>query len=120
MAKLSKRAGLIRALHDKGLTYEEIGELFGITRQAAHQAASAGDGFHESSVTKVKYEGLRRWMQDNRVSFSELERRCGSSKLHKTLTGDCEPRKKTIDNILQVTGLTYEECFKEDQTHDQN
>jgi predicted transcriptional regulator len=113
MTNLSKRAIMIRKMRDKGLTYESIGEILGISRQAVHQAANAGNGFRISTVDKVKYIGLRKWMTDNGVSVAELERRCGTSRLHHSLIRDVEPRKKTIDAILRVTGLTYEECFKE-------
>ena len=114
MAYLSKRAIMIRKMRDAGLTYESIGEILGVSRQAVHQAAHAGNGFRESTVNKVRYIGLRKWMMDNGVSISELERRCGSRRLSYSLTRDCEPKKKTIDAILRVTGLTYEECFREE------
>lgn len=110
---MSKRGELIRAMHEKGLTYEEIGEIFGISKQAAHQAQVDHDGFREYMVLKVKYVGLRNWMLENRVNLSELATRCGTAKLNDSLIGKHEPRKKTIDAILRVTGLTYEECFKE-------
>lgn len=114
---MSKRSELIRKLHAEGLTYERIGEIFGISKQAVHQAATSKpkDYFHEMTISqKVKYIGLRKWMLKNRVSMSKLEQLCGMSKLHKSLSGECEPRKRTIDSILSVTGLTYEECFAED------
>lgn len=112
-----KRADIIRKLHDeKGMTYEEIGRLYGMSKQAAHQAAhpSEGDHFHESAILKIRYVGLREWMLENRVSITMLEQRCGRTKLHHSLSGNCEPRKGTIDRILSVTGLTYEKCFKEE------
>lgn len=112
---MTKRSEIIRKLHAEGLTYEKIGEIFGISKQAVHETSkSYGDHFHEHSVQKVKYVGLRQWMLKNRVSISKLEKLCGISKVHKSLVGDCNPGKRTIDAILSVTGLTYEECFKED------
>lgn len=114
MATFGKRAQLIRRLHEKGMTYEEIGDLFGITKQAAQQAASAGDGMHVTTIQGIKYVGLRNWMLKNRVGIRELSRRCGVASLSKTLTGNVSPRKNTIDAVLSVTGLTYEECFREE------
>lgn len=110
---MAKRGELVRAMHDKGLTYEEIGEILGVSRQAAHRARVDHDGFREYMVLKVKYEGLRDWMLKNRVNLGELAARCNSAHFNDTLIGKHEPRKKTIDAILRVTGLTYEECFKE-------
>ena len=113
MAK-SKRGELIRAMHEKGFTYEEIGNLLGVSKQCAWEAATKSkNGFHESVIRKVKYEGLRNWLLDNRVNLSELERRCGGCKLRCVLYSGHDPSKKNIDAILRVTGLTYEECFKE-------
>ena len=118
MAYLSKRSVMIRRLHEEGLTYETIASILGISKQAVHQAANPpgdkNDGFRESTIPKIKYVGLRNWMRTNRINLAEVERLCGVTKLYATVIGKCEPRKKTIDAILRVTGLTYEECFKED------
>ena len=106
----------MRKLHEDGMTYEKIGEMFGLSKQTVHQRLTRepGDYFHEGSVRKVKYIGLRDWMLNNRITMSKFEQLCGMTKMAKTLHGVCEPRKTTIDAILSVTGLTYEECFKED------
>ena len=53
------------------------------------------DKFQPAAVKRVKYAGLRQWML-------------------RSLTGPYEPSKRNIDAILKVTGLTYEECFKEE------
>lgn len=113
MTKLSKRAQLIRSMHNKGLTYEEIGDIFGISKQAAYQAANAGDGVRDDVIAKIKFTGLRDWMLKHRVGLAELERRCGC-RLRSPLIMNGNPKKNTIDIILAVTGLTYEECFKEE------
>lgn len=112
-----KRDELIKKLRSEGMTYEKIGELLGVSRQAVHQIANktSKDYLHEKTISqKVKYVGLRKWMLKNRVSMTKLGQLCGMTKINKSLTGDFEPRKNTIDAILRVTGLTYEECFKED------
>ena len=116
MAK-TERAELIRKLHERGLTYDEIGELFAVSRQAVWESAAKdfGDGFRPSVVKKIKYVGLRNWMMENRVTLAELERRCGGRKIRSLTKSDFDPSKKNIDAILAVTGLTYEECFKEDE-----
>ena len=112
---MSERGKLIRRLHDKGLTYQEIGEIFGLSKQRVHEIAStnSGDSFHEEAVRKIKYVGLRNWMLANRVKVTELEKGCGG-RMHNSLSGKYEPSKKNIDAILAFTGLTYEECFREE------
>lgn len=114
MAKTRTRAEVIQEMRKKGMTYEEIGEVFGISKQAVYQAAHPGDGFHAGAVMKVSYTGLRKWMLDNRVTFTMLGELCGRPRLYGSIVGKTEPRKDTIDAILKVTGLTYEECFKEE------
>ena len=113
---MSKRCEIMRKLHDNGMTYEQIGEQFGVSKQAVHQLLNRapGDYFQEGAIKRVKYVGLRQWMLENRVSITKLESLCGISRKHRVLIGQAQPSKTTIDKILAVTGLTYEECFKED------
>ena len=112
---MSAKSVIVSRLREEGLTYEQIGRVLGVSKQAAHQSLVPRDGFRLSTVRKVKYVGLRNWMIENRKNISRLEKEIGKERcLSNCLTGKFEPRKKTIDAILRVTGLTYEECFKED------
>ena len=114
---MTKRSEVIVKLHEMGLTYEQIGDMFGVSKQAIHHASVERDGFRPSTIGRIKYVGLRNWMFANRCKLSDLEKMVGGSRrLSSCLTGKHEPGKKTIDAILRVTGLTYEECFKEDET----
>ena len=113
-----RRSDEIHMMHDNGMTYYEIGQQFGISKQAVHQLATRrgpGDGLHEGAIRKVKYIGLRNWLLTNRVPIRDLEKMCGASSFHASLIGKCHPTKRTIDAILAATGLTYEECFKEEE-----
>lgn len=116
---MARRADMVRAMREKGLTYEEIGQILGISKQAVWESINVTRGFnngiHRNVILKIKYIGLRNWMLDNLVCISELEKRCGRTKLYASLIKEYEPSKKTIDAILRVTGLTYEECFKEEE-----
>ena len=116
MDKRPNRAEMIQKMHDKGMSYDDIGQVFGISRQAVWQAAhpGPGDNFHANAVMKVPYIGLRNWMLENRVTFTALSEMCGKNSIHGSLIGKGDPRKSTIDMILKVTGLTYEECFREE------
>ena len=115
MSEVSGRTKLIRRLHEKGMTYDEIGELLGITKQRAHQLdTQVYDGFRISTNRRIKYVGLRNWLYERRMNVNVLEKMCGFSRLSSTLCGDSEPRKSTIDAILKATGMTYEECFGEE------
>lgn len=63
----------------------------------------------------MKYPVIEKYMLDHNLSLREFARRCGipSSTMCRLLNGETEPVKSTIDKILTVTGLSYEECFKE-------
>jgi hypothetical protein len=102
-----------KALREGGLSYREIGDRLGVTRQRAAQLVkwTPSNGLHVGAMRKIPYKGLREWMLTNGVSISELGRRCECC-VERALKGDgCQ--KYTIDAILRVTGLTYEACFAE-------
>lgn len=114
---MATRADIMRKLHDEdGMSYERIGQLYGISRQRVHQILTAPpkDHFHPMAVQKVRYVGLREWMLENRITLSKLDELCGTSRLASSVNLGCNFRKSTIDAILKVTGLTYEECFREE------
>ena len=65
----------------------------------------------------IKYPSIKKYMTDHNLSLQEFVRRCDvpSSTRCRLLKGDTEPSKSTIDKILTVTGLSYEECFREEK-----
>lgn len=114
---MSKRYHEYKALRDQGMTYKEIAEIYGVSTQAVQASVTkCRDGFHKKATENVCYPGLRRWMIANRVGKSTLAELCGIERttMYLNLTRKDSINKKTIDVILRVTGLTYEECFKED------
>lgn len=70
--------------------------------------------FEPEPIQKVKYVGLRNYLLEHRISLTKLAQISGKSNLHTSLVGRYEPSKSVIDAILNVTGLTYEECFREE------
>ena len=111
------RRRAILVMRDNGMTYDEIGEVLGISRQRAHQIAAGrrkgvGDHFHKGAVEKIPYIGLREWLLENRVTITELTRLCGVRALK--LTGKHSLRKRTVERLLEITGLSFEECFRRD------
>lgn len=110
-----------KALRDQGLTYREIGKRLGISYQAAYSGLymeSEGDYFHELTEKTCVFTKLREWMNENRVGVTELSRRIGDTetkktflRLRRTLRGEARMLKDDIDEILRVTGKSYEEMF---------
>lgn len=113
-----------KRLRDQGMTYREIGKVLGISYQAVYQTLEnemTGDWFRTVTPKRCIYPKLRAWMNDNRVSVIELIRRIGGNpsetrynRVARSLNGNARMTKETIDEILAVTGMTYEEAFGED------
>ena len=112
-----------RALREKGLTYKEIAKELGISRQAVAQVLSKEQKsyFRPWTADRCPYVGLRNWLNENQIVMAELLRRLGfapESALHYRyrdyLSGRTELRKHTIDKLLEITGLTYEEAFRQE------
>ena len=119
-----KKADIYRMEREKGLTYRQIAEKYGVTHQAVSQACGRGDPRYHRFITEKNciYKNLRKWMNENAVSFAELLRRLGlesasgnMARLHTQLRGKVELRKSTIDKLIAVTGMRYEVLFKEDE-----
>lgn len=67
----------------------------------------------EYAASECIYPAIRAWMQNNGCNFSALADMMGvcSQTISRTLRGTRGTSKYTIDQILRVTGLTYEEAF---------
>ena len=103
-----------------GMTCREIAEKHGVSVQAVYQATSKykETQFKEVTPEQCIYPNVRDWMNKNKVSRNELIRRMGmatlpgtSNALGRHLKGTKYPLKQTIDKLLKVTGLTYEQFF---------
>lgn len=67
----------------------------------------------EYAASECIYPAIRVWMQNNGCNFSALADMSGvcNNTISRTLRGRKGTSKYTIDQILRVTGLTYEEAF---------
>lgn len=108
-------------MKNDGKTYQEIADAFGISKQRVHQLLGTGDARYFRYVKKTTciYKGIRKYMNDNKVSVAELVRRVYGyyhPKLFSTmvskLRGSSDIQKRYIDKILEATGLTYEVAFE--------
>ncbi len=97
-------------LREQGMTYAEIAEKYGISRQAIHQYMKKYSVLNRNiKPATVVFSGLRQWMYENDVSVSDLEhitRKC----LRKALrSGKVSEKNKSA--ILAATGLSYNQAF---------
>ena len=118
--KKARRCDLYVADRNAGMKYTDIAEKYGVSYQCVAQACARRGVGHFKPYTKVDciYPNLRKWLNDNKVSRYEFIRRLGecqhtanSARLSDHFRGRCYPRKETIDKMLEVTGLTYEQFF---------
>lgn len=122
---MNRKAEMIK-MRESGATYKDIGEAFGISRQAVFQHIGGmvrGGYFKTLSANDCIYPNLRKWMNDNHMSRSKLCRAMFGNTLPSNqhhisnfLRGkNSGATKHTIDKYLTVTGLTYEELFETDK-----
>lgn len=65
----------------------------------------------------IIFPSIRKYLNENRMSISRFAVLCNISgqTMNRAITGQTDMLKRTIDQILRVTGMTYEEAFKEDE-----
>ena len=129
MARLSSqpnynRAAIVQQMIDmknSGKTYQDIADEFGVSRQRVFQMIGSGDPkfFRYISTKGCIYKGVRKYMNDNKISMAELVRKLYGNyvprnfySVRNKLSGVTDITKKHIDKILEITGLTYEEAFE--------
>lgn len=113
-----ERIETMKELYNQGVSVEKIAENYGISRQRVYQLIET----KRSYITTVNekqciYPSLRNWLNFSRINICGLTRMIyGDAQEHKITVvasalrgGNCT--KKTIDKILKVSGLTYEEAF---------
>lgn len=104
----------------QGMTLQQIADEIGVSRQRAAQLTGAVRPMREWNKTYSVYQGIDNWMKYNRVTYVMLGDMLGyapgassSGNLARRLMGEVMLSKDIIDDILEVTGMTYEEAFKE-------
>ena len=108
----------------KGKTYQKIAEENGVTKQAIHSVLKANGyisfPFREVTEKGCIYPNLREWMNSSGVGILEFTflvglrvHRQSITKMRGILRGQQYPNKKFIDQMIRVTGLSYEKLFQE-------
>lgn len=107
---------------ESGMKYVDIARKHGVSYQRVAFALSKYNPKRFSYVREDAciYPELRKWMNDNKVSRSELVRRMNYEvaagnieKLSDIMKGKINPKKDWIDALIAVTGMEYERLFAE-------
>ena len=101
-----------------GCTFREIGEKYGVSKQFVSQYLFAV--VRESRSKIERYPGrsaLAKYMDEHELTVKRLAEMAETSRenLMGFMTGRVNSTK-TINKLIKVTGLTYEELMKEELT----
>ena len=119
------RAKLYVEAREAGMSYKDIAAKYGVSYQCVGDACRKyGVTFRRHSESEVPFPYLRKWLNDNKVTRSDFARMMGLQPHNKTcdritawISGKHDPSKKSIDRMLAVTGLTYEQFFAREENH---
>jgi len=97
-----------------GCKYQEVANKFGVSRQYIQQIYPQMEKrfVHEDFI----YPNIAKWFGENKMTVREFAGivNTNPSTVFSWFRGVHEPRKFFIDCILTVTGMTYEEAFREE------
>lgn len=102
----------IREHEEKGMSYTKIAEKHGVSRQCVHQACTF-EPKHKVKPQACIFVNLRNWMNQmgiSKVQLAEMSIACYSS-LDRYLTGESDIPKRVVDDLINLTGIPYEELF---------
>ena len=106
------------------MTYREIADVFGVSRQRIQQVLKKGIVYkrkYAADIEKIPYEGIYKFMVENpRVTFSALAvilfGYSGNARVNMARRFVCGDNskigKRSYDRLIAATGMTYEQLFK--------
>ena len=102
-------------------TLQEIADKHGITRQRVYQilvncrAEKREKQSFKPTIDKIKFTGLKKYLLANKISLRDLYDKIkvdySLNYFYSKLVGTAPLDMDTINKILEVTNLTYENCF---------
>ena len=67
-------------------------------------------------TTPCKYPNIQRWLSEHKMSYRAFAEKVGTTDctICKMLNGSSETRLYIVKGVLEVTGMTFEEAFQEE------
>lgn len=98
-----------------GYSYQEIANKMGVSRQAVQDYLQRSISYNLRKVRfcgNCVYPNILKYMQDHKMNLSDFANavEMNYANLSRVLKGK-NTSKTSIDKILKVTGMTYEEAF---------
>ena len=105
----------------EGATLQSIADRFEVSLEWVRQVIPPIDGKTWSKYgirSRCVYPGICQWLFDNRCTYAKLAELIGApqASVSRWMNGIYKPNKDIIDKILKVTGLTYEQAFREEES----
>ena len=119
-----ERLARMQSMRAEGCTFETIGRAFGLSKQRVYQILRRGDSEHKRVMNKNRpasvYVNLEAWALTHNCTWAELASECEQqpSLFYRNFVHGIavNPGKRSIDKLLQITGLTYEQLFERELT----
>lgn len=119
----------VKEMRREGKTFQQIADAIGVSRQRAHQLYNKNekrnDYYHAWTEKRCIFHSLRDWFNIHRFNTKDILEQIGlpvsrSNEIHlrRILNGDATMKKDDIDLLIGLTGMTYEELFREDKEDD--
>lgn len=124
MQKKTKKADLYRNEIASGLSVREIAAKYGVSPQAVYAVCGRSNikNFRVYTPEGCAWPGLRKWLNENKVSKRELLNKMGLEygdtnlvNLNENLRGRKDVRISFIRKMMKISGLTFEELFGEEK-----
>lgn len=117
-----KRVNEMLKLREQGLTYQEIADNYGITRQRVSEILNRyrkNPYFYRPWTSeRCIYQGLREWLNENEMTMRQLILRMGyvyntttSQRYIEKFKGNFVLRFDDIMRLIKLTEKTFEELF---------
>lgn len=115
----------IKNMYDSGMTLAEIAVKEGLTRQRVHQIVRNNYGISEFQLKKINmvlFPAIRDWMIGYKITLKEFcetvskasNNEVSANSVEKFLINGSKTSVCLIQDILKVTGMSFEEAFRED------
>lgn len=103
-------------MREDGYTLQEIADKLNVSETTISFYVPKGQ--HNQARNRIdyyKYPNINNWLVENKLPLYKLAKMLdvNVSTVLSYFTGATEFKKPTIDKLLEVTGLTYEEAFAE-------
>lgn len=107
------------AMRLSGCTYQEIADKFGCSKQYVHQSITQSRPSKSNRLANAcVYRGLSEYIAKNNITICKFtgflrptHKGYNTTRMKELLTGERSFKMTDIRKILELTGMTFEECF---------